>query len=221
MDFIIAMALAKGAQHLWESHKKKVAQERAQAQARQAAHERACAEERKREEARREAQERAQRCCASCATIVSKDAAFCHSCGAAALTTIGAIRDKQAAEERLRQQKLAAERKREEDKRAAAARIEEQKRQQKLAEEQARREELQRQRQRREAARNRCLELLAMRYCPSCNTAYSPNHKYCTACGTATEPFHERWAYEYARDEYPDIFKTEDDFKQLLNDRNA
>ena len=182
-------------------------------------------EQKRANEVRREdMRQRSQRCCGACAIVVGADAAFCHSCGASGITTVGEIRDKKQVADQLREKKIETERKREQDIKDVAVRVAEQERQRKLMEERARCEELEKQKQevlrrneRREAARARCLELLVTRYCPHCNAAYSPKHRYCTACGTATEPFHERWAYDYAREEFPDIITNESDFKKIAN----
>jgi len=138
--------------------------------------------------------ERAKRCCASCKTEIEDNVAFCHECGGCKFTTRGAIIDREAAELRRRE--------------------EEEQRQRAVSE--ARREAETERRFHYEDARRRCRLFVALRYCGICNSALDHAHKFCTTCGGATEQLPFEFAYAYGREEFPELVKSEDDFKRLL-----
>lgn len=65
-------------------------------------------------------------------------------------------------------------------------------------------------------ARTRCRELRELRYCPDCHLAFQTIHSFCDRCANATEPLPSGYALEYAREEFPDLVATREDFDRLL-----
>ena len=65
-------------------------------------------------------------------------------------------------------------------------------------------------------ARMRCRELRELRYCPDCHLAFQTIHSFCDRCPNATEPLPSGYALEYAREEFPDLVATREDFDRLL-----
>ena len=67
-----------------------------------------------------------------------------------------------------------------------------------------------------EGARRRCREFRDLRYCACCHLALDVAHSFCEKCGTATEPLPTTYALEYARDEFPDLVESREDFDRLV-----
>ena len=67
-----------------------------------------------------------------------------------------------------------------------------------------------------EGARRRCREFRDLRYCAWCHLAMDVTHSFCEKCGNASEPLPTTYALEYARDEFPDLVETREDFDRLV-----
>ena len=67
-----------------------------------------------------------------------------------------------------------------------------------------------------EKAQMRCREFRELRYCPDCHLAFQTIHSFCDRCTNATEPLPSIYALEYAREEFPDLVATREDFDRLL-----
>lgn len=66
------------------------------------------------------------------------------------------------------------------------------------------------------SARLRCREFRELRYCMRCHLALQPFESLCEHCGEATEPLPSVYALDYAREEFPDLVETREDFDKLI-----
>lgn len=65
-------------------------------------------------------------------------------------------------------------------------------------------------------ARARCREFMELRYCPQCHLALEAAELFCKDCREASGPLPAAYAVEYARNEFPDLVATREDFDRLM-----
>jgi hypothetical protein len=66
------------------------------------------------------------------------------------------------------------------------------------------------------SARQRCREFRELRYCARCHLALQAFQSICEHCGEATEPLPSAYALDYAREEFPDLVESREDYDKLI-----